>query len=35
MTEIIARRQFQPLYIALDVIFLCVFAFLMFKETLI
>lgn len=32
MTEIIARRQFQLLYIALDVIFLCVFAFLLFKK---
>lgn len=30
MTEIIARRQFQPLYIWLDIAFLCVFAILLF-----
>ena len=30
MTEIIAKRQFQPLYIWLDIAFLCVFAILLF-----
>ena len=29
MTEIIARRQFAPLYIWLDIAFLCVFLFLL------
>lgn len=29
MTEVIAKRQFDPLYIWLDVLFLCVFALLL------
>lgn len=32
MGEIIVRRQFQPLYIGLDIIFLMVFAFLLYKK---